>query len=68
MHDKLVFERRRDKLKTENEVLQSLLNQVINGTTVNDETMKLPNNPLLTVTGNIMSKRIRNQDEKKLSI
>lgn len=50
--DKLVLERRRDALRAENEQLQAVLRQCMDGTMVTDATMKASDgNPLFVVNG-----------------
>jgi len=53
----MAFNRRRQELKKENEMLQSHIKQLIDGTIINDASIKRSDNALLTITGNIMSSR-----------
>ena len=50
--DKLFVERERDRLRKENEDLQNILKQYLDGISVNPEVLKQPN-PLLVVNGRV---------------
>ena len=51
--DKLAIERERSRLRSENESLQEVLKQYIDGVTVNEQVMNQEGNPLFVINGRV---------------